>query len=156
MQERAEFSPDGQQRIQDSEEADMVITYLTFYVYEGVTFVCMLQIAAGCDQDVSDAGHGQPGHPGRLPRAPGGAGLQCPQDGAQPTSYMMEALPRSIAVIVDDIPTLLEKLQVIQCMDMAEQSLTALEMLSKKGSLMSNVSGLLLLLSSEQGSDHHS
>ena len=65
----------------------MVITYLSFYVYEGVTFVCMLQIAAGCDQDVSDAGHGQPGHPGRLPRAPGGAGLQCPQDGAQPTSY---------------------------------------------------------------------
>ena len=62
----------------------MVITYLSFYVYEGVTFVCMLQIAAGCDQDVSDAGHGQPGHPGRLPRAPGGAGLQCPQDGAQP------------------------------------------------------------------------
>ena len=53
---------------------------------------------------------------------------------------MMEALPRSTAVIVDDIPTFLEKLQVIQCMDMAEQSLTALEMLSKKGSLMSNVS----------------
>ena len=110
MQERAEFSPDGQQRIQDSEEADMVITYLTFYIYEGVTFVCMLQIAAGCDQDVSDAGHGQPGHPGRLPRATGGAGLQCPpQDGAQPTSYMMEALPRSIAVIMDAIPTFLEK-----------------------------------------------
>ena len=82
MQERAEFSPDGQQRIQDSE--DMVITYLTFYIYEGVTFVCMLQVAAGCDQDVSDAGHGQRGHPGRLPHAPGGARLQCPQDGAQP------------------------------------------------------------------------
>ena len=45
---------------------------------------------------------------------------------------MMEALPRSTAVIVDDIPTFLEKLQVIQCMDVAEQSLTALEMLSKK------------------------
>ena len=69
---------------------------------------------------------------------------------------MMEALPSSIAVIMDAIPTFLEKVQVIQCMDMAEQSLTALEMLSKKGSLMSNVSRLLLLLSSEQGSDHHS
>ena len=45
---------------------------------------------------------------------------------------MMEALPRSTAVIVDAIPTFLEKLQVIQCMDVAEQSLTALEMLSKK------------------------
>ena len=69
---------------------------------------------------------------------------------------MMEALPRSTAVIVDDIPTFLEKLQVIQCMDMAEQSLTALETLSTKGSLMSNVSPLLLHLSSEQGSGHHS
>ena len=47
-------------------------------------------------------------------------------------TYMMEALPRSTAVIVDCIPTFLEKLQVIQCMDVAEQSLTALEMLSKK------------------------
>ena len=62
----------------------MVITYLTFYIYEGVTFVCMLQVAAGCDQDVSDAGHGQRGHPGRLPRASDGARPQCPQDGAQP------------------------------------------------------------------------
>ena len=47
-------------------------------------------------------------------------------------TYMMEALPRSSAVIVEAIPTFLEKLQVIQCMDVAEQSLTALEMLSKK------------------------
>ena len=47
-------------------------------------------------------------------------------------TYKMEALPRSTAVIVDAIPTFLEKLQVIQCMDVAEQSLTALEMLSKK------------------------
>ena len=45
---------------------------------------------------------------------------------------MMEALPRSSTVIVDAIPTFLEKLQVIQCMDVAEQSLSALEMLSKK------------------------
>merc|ERR1719347_942427 len=47
-------------------------------------------------------------------------------------TYMMEALPRSSAVIVDAIPTFLEKLQVIQCMDVAEQALTALEMLAKK------------------------
>jgi E3 ubiquitin-protein ligase TRIP12 len=45
---------------------------------------------------------------------------------------MMEALPRSTAVIVDAIPTFLEKLQSIQCMDVAEQSLSALETLSKK------------------------
>ncbi len=45
---------------------------------------------------------------------------------------MMEALPRSTSVIVDAIPTFLEKLQSIQCMDVAEQSLAALEMLSKK------------------------
>ena len=45
---------------------------------------------------------------------------------------MMEALPRSSTVIVEAIPTFLEKLQVIQCMDVAEQSLSALEMLSKK------------------------
>ncbi len=45
---------------------------------------------------------------------------------------MMEALPRSTSVIVDAIPTFLEKLQSIQCMDVAEQSLSALEMLSKK------------------------
>eukprot|EP00095_Tigriopus_kingsejongensis_P008879 maker-scaffold15_size728074-snap-gene-6.27 protein:Tk08879 transcript:maker-scaffold15_size728074-snap-gene-6.27-mRNA-1 annotation:"e3 ubiquitin-protein ligase trip12 isoform x2" len=47
-------------------------------------------------------------------------------------TYMMEALPRSSTVIVDAIPTFLEKLQSIQCMDVAEQSLSALEMLSKK------------------------
>ena len=45
---------------------------------------------------------------------------------------MMEALPRSTTVIVDAIPTFLEKLQSIQCMDVAEQSLSALETLSKK------------------------
>ena len=47
-------------------------------------------------------------------------------------TYMMEALPRSSSVIVEAIPVFLEKLQAIQCMDVAEQSLTALEMLSKK------------------------
>lgn len=47
-------------------------------------------------------------------------------------AYMMEALPRSSAVVVDAIPVFLVKLQVIQCMDVAEQSLTALEMLSRR------------------------
>jgi E3 ubiquitin-protein ligase TRIP12 len=45
---------------------------------------------------------------------------------------MMEALPRSSVVVVDAVPCFLEKLQVIQCMDVAEQSLTALEMLSRR------------------------
>ncbi|XP_033112984.1 E3 ubiquitin-protein ligase TRIP12-like isoform X2 [Anneissia japonica] len=49
-------------------------------------------------------------------------------------TYMMEALPRSSAVVVEAIPGFLEKLQVIQCMDVAEQSLTALEMLSRRHS----------------------
>eukprot|EP00794_Sanderia_malayensis_P011042 gene11042-12207_t len=49
-------------------------------------------------------------------------------------TYLMEALPRSSAVVVDAIPGFLEKLQVIQCMDVAEQSLTALEMLSRRHS----------------------
>ena len=49
-------------------------------------------------------------------------------------TYMMEALPRSSAAVVDAVPVFLEKLQVIQCMDVAEQSLTALEMLSRRHS----------------------
>lgn len=49
-------------------------------------------------------------------------------------TYMMEALPRSSAVVVDAVPVFLEKLQVIQCMDVAEQSLTALDMLSHRHS----------------------
>lgn len=49
-------------------------------------------------------------------------------------TYMMEALPRSSAVVVDAVPVFLEKLQVIQCMDVAEQALTALEMLSQRHS----------------------
>lgn len=47
-------------------------------------------------------------------------------------TYMMEALPRSTPVVAEAVPVLLEKLQVIQCMDVAEQSLTALEMLSRR------------------------
>ena len=49
-------------------------------------------------------------------------------------TYMMESLPRSSVVVVEAIPVFLEKLQVIQCMDVAEQSLTALEMLSRRHS----------------------
>lgn len=49
-------------------------------------------------------------------------------------TYMMEALPRSSAVVLDAVPVFLEKLKVIQCMDVAEQSLTALEMLSRRHS----------------------
>uniref|UniRef100_T1IVF8 E3 ubiquitin-protein ligase n=1 Tax=Strigamia maritima TaxID=126957 RepID=T1IVF8_STRMM len=49
-------------------------------------------------------------------------------------TYMMEALPRSSAIVVEAVPVFLEKLQVIQCMDVAEQSLTALEMLSRRHS----------------------
>uniref|UniRef100_A0A669BTE7 E3 ubiquitin-protein ligase n=1 Tax=Oreochromis niloticus TaxID=8128 RepID=A0A669BTE7_ORENI len=49
-------------------------------------------------------------------------------------TYMMEALPRSSAVVVDAIPVFLEKLQVIQFIDVAEQALTALEMLSRRHS----------------------
>lgn len=47
-------------------------------------------------------------------------------------TYMMEALPRSSSVVIDAVPVFLEKLQVIQCMDVAEQSLTALDMLSRR------------------------
>lgn len=49
-------------------------------------------------------------------------------------TYMMESLPRSTSVVVDAVPTFLEKLQFIQCMDVAEQSLSALEMLSRRHS----------------------
>lgn len=35
-------------------------------------------------------------------------------------AYMLEALPRSSGTVVDAIPAFLEKLQVIQCMDVAE------------------------------------
>ncbi|KAL8586262.1 hypothetical protein ACOMHN_003777 [Nucella lapillus] len=49
-------------------------------------------------------------------------------------TYMMEALPRSSAVVVDAVPVFLEKLEKIECMDVAEQALTALEMLSRRHS----------------------
>ena len=49
-------------------------------------------------------------------------------------TYMMDALPRSSSIIADGIGIFLEKLQVIQCMDVAEQALTALEILSRRHS----------------------
>ncbi|XP_037076185.1 LOW QUALITY PROTEIN: E3 ubiquitin-protein ligase TRIP12-like [Pollicipes pollicipes] len=49
-------------------------------------------------------------------------------------TYLMEALPRSTAVVVEAVPVLLQKLQVIQCMDVAEQGLTALELISRRHS----------------------
>lgn len=52
--------------------------------------------------------------------------------GCRAFAYMLEALPRSAGTVVEAIPALLEKLQTIQCMDVAEQSLTALEILSKR------------------------
>lgn len=47
-------------------------------------------------------------------------------------AYLLEVLPHSSIAVVDAIPAFLEKLQVIQCMDVAEQSLTALEVLSRR------------------------
>lgn len=60
-------------------------------------------------------------------------------------TYMMEALPRSSAAVVEAVPVFLEKLQVIQCMDVAEQSLTALEMLSRRHSkaILQHVSAIV-------------
>lgn len=52
--------------------------------------------------------------------------------GCQALTYLMEALPRSTAVVVEAVPVFIEKLQVIQCMDVAEQALTALAMLSRR------------------------
>ncbi|KAF8778063.1 E3 ubiquitin-protein ligase TRIP12 like protein [Argiope bruennichi] len=46
-------------------------------------------------------------------------------------TYLIEALPRSSSVVVEAVPVLLNKVQVIQCIDVAEQALTALKMLSK-------------------------
>ncbi|TKR81109.1 hypothetical protein L596_015044 [Steinernema carpocapsae] len=45
---------------------------------------------------------------------------------------MLEALPRSLPVIVEAVPLLLQKLKRIECIDVAEQSLIALEVMSKR------------------------
>ncbi|XP_026764305.2 E3 ubiquitin-protein ligase TRIP12 isoform X3 [Galleria mellonella] len=49
-------------------------------------------------------------------------------------TYMLEALPRSSGAVVLAVPAFLDKLQAITCMDVAEQSLTALDMLSRRHS----------------------
>jgi E3 ubiquitin-protein ligase TRIP12 len=49
-------------------------------------------------------------------------------------TYMMDSLPRSSSIIAEGIGLFLDKLQVIQCMDVAEQALTSLEILSRKHS----------------------
>lgn len=49
-------------------------------------------------------------------------------------TYMMDSLPRSSSIIAEGIGIFLDKLQVIQCMDVAEQALTSLEILSRKHS----------------------
>ena len=67
-----------------------------------------------------------------LIKLPSGHNLDIMNHACRALTYMMEALPRSSAVVVDAVPAFLEKLQVIQCMDVAEQSLTALEMLSRR------------------------
>ncbi|KAK0421032.1 hypothetical protein QR680_015031 [Steinernema hermaphroditum] len=45
---------------------------------------------------------------------------------------MLEALPRSLPVIVEAVPLLIEKLKRIEYIDVAEQSLIALEVMSKR------------------------
>ncbi|XP_013166656.1 PREDICTED: E3 ubiquitin-protein ligase TRIP12 isoform X1 [Papilio xuthus] len=49
-------------------------------------------------------------------------------------TYMLEALPRSSVAVALAVPAFLDKLQAITCMDVAEQSLTALDMLSRRHS----------------------
>ncbi|CAG9576011.1 unnamed protein product [Danaus chrysippus] len=47
-------------------------------------------------------------------------------------TYMLEALPRSSGAVSLAVPAFVDKLQAITCMDVAEQSLTALDMLSRR------------------------
>lgn len=49
-------------------------------------------------------------------------------------TYMMEALPHTSGAVALAVPVFLDKLQAITCMDVAEQSLTALDMLSRRHS----------------------
>ncbi|CAG0886042.1 unnamed protein product, partial [Darwinula stevensoni] len=47
-------------------------------------------------------------------------------------TYLLEALPRSSPIVVEAVPDLIARVQVIPCMDVAEQSLSALQMLSRR------------------------
>lgn len=72
------------------------------------------------------AGPAEGGAEGRSPN------FEVMHNACRALTYMMEALPRSTSLIAESIPRFVEKLEAIQCVDVAEQSLTALEMLSKK------------------------
>ena len=45
---------------------------------------------------------------------------------------MQEALPRAMPILLETVPTLLQKLKHIECIDIAEQTLIALEVLSRR------------------------
>ncbi|VDK88232.1 unnamed protein product [Litomosoides sigmodontis] len=63
-------------------------------------------------------------------------------------SNMLEALPRALPVVVDTVPHLLEKLKRIECIDVAEQSLMALEVMSKRnGKTIMSAGGIAATIS---------
>lgn len=45
---------------------------------------------------------------------------------------MQEALPRAMPILLETVPTLLQKLKHIECIDIAEQTLVALEVMSRR------------------------
>lgn len=45
---------------------------------------------------------------------------------------LIEALPRCMPLLLDMVPMLIEKLRKIECIDVAEQALTALEAISRR------------------------
>lgn len=47
-------------------------------------------------------------------------------------TYIMDVQPLFSVVVLEAVPAMLNKLQAIKCMDVAEQALTALEMLSRR------------------------
>ncbi|CAF2682302.1 unnamed protein product [Rotaria sp. Silwood2] len=63
-------------------------------------------------------------------------------------TYLMEALPRSAAQIVEATPIFLSKLRSITSIDIAEQVLTALEMISKRNGKQILIA--LLVMSNEE------
>lgn len=61
----------------------------------------------------------------------GGDNYELMNHACRALTYMMDALPRSTSLIADGISIFLEKLHTIECMDVAEQALTALEVILK-------------------------
>ncbi|OUC44812.1 HECT-domain protein [Trichinella nativa] len=58
-------------------------------------------------------------------------------------TYLMEASPRIGSALMDAVPCLLSKLQRVECIDVAEQALTALELLSRRlGKNILNANGI--------------